>query len=331
MSANEITITLPNGSTRQYQRARPSRVATSIGPSSARTLSAHHRHGRRPERHPRRPHAAQGKRQAQDRDRQERRRARGLAPLGVARHGERRPATLPRTQVTFGPAVENGFYYDFKRDQGSPPKTSRRSSRDEEDRGRRPAARAHRSVAGRSASLVLEDGESFKVEHLNDIPAGDTITTYTHGTGSTSARAPRAVHRVRQGVQAHVGRRRLLEGRRAQPDAVAHLWHALLGPEGARRLPGAGRRGEEARSPQGGQGARSVLFHPSRRPCVLSRQGRSSSTTPSSSSCAATIASGFDEVITPMIVDMELSSAPDTTITIARTCSCATSTSASSA
>ena len=34
---------------------------------------------------------------------------------------------FPETQVTIGPAIENGFYYDFVRDDLLPRKTSRRS------------------------------------------------------------------------------------------------------------------------------------------------------------------------------------------------------------
>ena len=67
-------------------------------------------------------------------------------------------------------------------------------------------------------------------------------------------RPARAQHGQDQGVQAALDRRRLLERRRAQQAAAAHLRHRLLQPQGPGGLPQAGGGGQEARSSQAGQG-----------------------------------------------------------------------------
>jgi len=90
---------------------------------------------------------------------------------------------FPGTQVTFGPAVENGFYYDFDRPEG--PFT-------EEDLPKIEAQM--RKVVGANRPFVREEidrdaakalfekmGEKYKREHIDDIPEGEILTLYRHG------------------------------------------------------------------------------------------------------------------------------------------------------
>jgi len=91
---------------------------------------------------------------------------------------------FPGTQVTIGPAIEAGFYYDFARPDGEHfsdkdlqaiEKEMRRIIKD-----KRPFARDE--VTREQARELFEKlGETFKLEILNSLPEGDTITLYRHG------------------------------------------------------------------------------------------------------------------------------------------------------
>jgi len=91
---------------------------------------------------------------------------------------------FPGTQVTIGPAIEAGFYYDFARPDGEHfsdkdlqaiEKEMRRIIKD-----KRPFVRDE--VTREQAQELFEKlGEKFKLEILNSLPAGDTITLYRHG------------------------------------------------------------------------------------------------------------------------------------------------------
>ena len=90
---------------------------------------------------------------------------------------------FPGTQVTIGPAIESGFYYDFARPEGafsdkdlqSIEKEMRRIIKD-----KRPFAREE--VTRAEAHALFEKlGEQFKLQILDGLPQGDTITLYRHG------------------------------------------------------------------------------------------------------------------------------------------------------
>jgi threonyl-tRNA synthetase len=90
---------------------------------------------------------------------------------------------FPGTQVTIGPAIESGFYYDFARPEGhfsdkdlqAIEKEMRRIIKD-----KRPFAREE--VSREQAHELFEKmGETFKLEILDSLPQGDTISLYRHG------------------------------------------------------------------------------------------------------------------------------------------------------
>jgi len=91
---------------------------------------------------------------------------------------------FPGTQVTIGPAIDAGFYYDFARPDGEHfsdkdlqaiEKEMRRIIKD-----KRPFARDE--VTREQAHELFEKlGETFKLQILDSLPAGDTITLYRHG------------------------------------------------------------------------------------------------------------------------------------------------------
>ena len=89
---------------------------------------------------------------------------------------------FPGTQVTFGPAIENGFYYDFCRDVPFTPDDLARIEgrmRDIVDRNET----ITREVWDRDAAIAhfKEAGEHFKAEHVETLPSDDEISIYRQG------------------------------------------------------------------------------------------------------------------------------------------------------
>jgi threonyl-tRNA synthetase len=88
----------------------------------------------------------------------------------------------PNTQITFGPAIENGFYYDFARAEPFSPddllKIEKRMveivDRDE---------KITREVWSRDEAVKYfsEHGEKFKAEWVGEIPADEEISIYRQG------------------------------------------------------------------------------------------------------------------------------------------------------
>ena len=91
-------------------------------------------------------------------------------------------ALFPGTQVTIGPSIENGFYYDFARDN---PFTINDLSKIEKkmieiiNKGER----FIREVWSKDEALKFfsNRGEKYKTELINDLPEGETITIYKQG------------------------------------------------------------------------------------------------------------------------------------------------------
>ncbi len=98
---------------------------------------------------------------------------------------------FPGTQVTIGPAIEDGFYYDFARDEPfSTDDFARIEKRMAEivDRD----LPLVRQVMDRDAAIRLFEGkgETFKAELIRDLPADETITTYSTGDWIDLCRGP---------------------------------------------------------------------------------------------------------------------------------------------
>ena len=100
-------------------------------------------------------------------------------------------ALYPGTQVTIGPAIENGFYYDFYRNEPFTPEDL-------------PAIEAKmreivaantpftREVWNREEAIEFfeKKGERFKAELIRDLPGGETITIYRQGEWLDLCRGP---------------------------------------------------------------------------------------------------------------------------------------------
>lgn len=97
---------------------------------------------------------------------------------------------FPGTQVTIGPTIEHGFYYDFKRDKSFAPEEIEQI----ENKMRELAAqdqKVRREEMPREAAIELfhRMGEDYKVEILREIPE-DVVSLYRQGDWVDLCRGP---------------------------------------------------------------------------------------------------------------------------------------------
>jgi threonyl-tRNA synthetase len=97
----------------------------------------------------------------------------------------------PGTQVTIGPSIENGFYYDFARNQPFTPEdfpAIEARMREIIARG----AKFERRVIDRDEAIAFfqAKGEKYKAQLIQDLPASETITLYSQGDWIDLCRGP---------------------------------------------------------------------------------------------------------------------------------------------
>src|SRR6478736_7961241 len=97
----------------------------------------------------------------------------------------------PGTQVTIGPAIADGFYYDFARNEPFTPEDFAPI----EAKMREIVARGEkfvRQVMDRDDAIRLfqEKGEKYKAEIIQDLPRDETISLYRQGTWVDLCRGP---------------------------------------------------------------------------------------------------------------------------------------------
>ena len=101
---------------------------------------------------------------------------------------------FPGTQVTIGPAIENGFYYDFARDEpftvADLPKIEKKIL-DIIQRNKN----FIREVWSKEESIKYfkDKGEDYKVELINDLPDNEEISIYKQGDWLDLCRGPHMV------------------------------------------------------------------------------------------------------------------------------------------
>ena len=159
----------------------------------------------------------------------------------------------PGTQVTIGPVIDNGFFYDFYRNAPFTPEDLPVIEKKMREIIARDKPFTKEVWPRDEAKRVFKDkGENFKVELVDAIPPGQRPENLPAGRLVRSL--PRPAHDLdrqdRQRLQAAEGGGRLLARRLQQPDADPHLRHRLRQAGGARRLSASTRRGREARPPQ---------------------------------------------------------------------------------
>ena len=188
--SSTLTITLPDGTTRPYAHGTTGmQIAESIGAGLAKAALAIRVNGREQDlSEPITVDSAIAIITGKDE-----------AGLEIIRHdaahmmAEAVKELYPETQVTIGPAIENGFYYDFARATPFTPedleKIEKRmleiSKRDE---------KITREVWKREDAIVFfkSIGELYKAEIIEAIPAGEDISLYRQGNFIDLCRGPHA-------------------------------------------------------------------------------------------------------------------------------------------
>ena len=174
----------------------------------------------------------------------------------------------PETQVTIGPAIENGFYYDFARSRAVHARGSRaHREAHARDRGARRENRARGLGSRRRREVLPRAGRALQGRDHRRDPRRRADHAVSPGQFHRSV--PRPAFAVdgpaRPGLQAHEARRRVLARRFAQRDAAAHLRHGVGGREGAQGL---------SRPPRGSRAPRPSQARQADGPLSLPGRGR---------------------------------------------------------
>ena len=183
-----LAITLPDGSVRRFDGpVTGTELAASIGPGLARAALAMKLDGALMDLSRSIDHDAAAVFVTR----------RDPEALGMIRHdaahvlAEAVQSLHPGTQVTIGPPIENGFYYDFARNE---PFTPEDFPAIEARMREIVAANAPftREVWGRDEAIAFfEDrGERYKAELIRDLPETETITLYRQGDWIDLCRGP---------------------------------------------------------------------------------------------------------------------------------------------
>ncbi len=157
----------------------------------------------------------------------------------------------PTAQVTIGPVIEDGFFYDFAFERPfTPEDLAKFEARMKE------LAKADlpvtRRVMPRDEAIALFKGmgEHYKAEIISSIPAGEDISLYGQGDWLDLCRGP---HVPSTGKLKAFKLTKLAgaywRGDSKNADAPARLRHRLAQRAGAQGLPDAARGGREARPP----------------------------------------------------------------------------------
>ncbi len=190
-AANQIHVTLPDGSTRELETgATGLDLARSIGEGLARAAVAIQVNG---------GDTQDLRLPLTDGDEVRIVTTRDEDALAVLRHSaahvlaEAVVARYPGTKVTIGPAIDNGFYYDFDFPDGVVINDDSLAQLEDDMRALIKSGR-HWERREVSRDEALEHfrslGEHYKVELIEDLPTDQTITFYTQGEFTDLCRGP---------------------------------------------------------------------------------------------------------------------------------------------
>lgn len=107
----------------------------------------------------------------------------------------------PKVQVTIGPVIENGFYYDFSKQDGFAPEDLDMISVKMQElvKAAQPVTRSEMSRD--DAIKYFEDlGETYKAEIIRDIPEDQILSLYTQGGFTDLCRGPHVPNTSKLGV-----------------------------------------------------------------------------------------------------------------------------------
>ena len=98
---------------------------------------------------------------------------------------------FPGTQVTIGPVIENGFYYDFAKDNPFTENDLLTIEKKMKEIVNKDLKTTFKVFPRKEAIKLFEDkGEHYKVEIIKDIPEGEELKVYYHGDWFDLCRGP---------------------------------------------------------------------------------------------------------------------------------------------
>lgn len=98
---------------------------------------------------------------------------------------------FPEVKVTIGPAIENGFYYDFEREESFTKKELLQIEKRMKKLSKKCFKYSRREISKVDAiEYFKEKGEKYKVEIINEIPQDQIITLYTQGDFTDLCKGP---------------------------------------------------------------------------------------------------------------------------------------------
>ncbi len=181
-------ITLPDGSSRSYDHpVSVAEVAADIGPGLAKAALAGRVDGKLVDTSATIDHDAQLA-IVTDRDPE---------GLEIIRHSTAHllaqavKSLFPETQVTIGPVIEDGFFYDFARDKPFTPEDLEAIEAKMKELADADLP-VHREVWNRDEAVKFfaDQGERYKAEIIQDIPVGEEIGLYAQGDWKDLCRGP---------------------------------------------------------------------------------------------------------------------------------------------
>ncbi|MEA2109342.1 MAG: threonine--tRNA ligase [Pseudomonadota bacterium] len=121
---------------------------------------------------------------------------------------------FPEVKVTIGPAIENGFYYDFDRDQPFTPEDLKKIEKKMKELIKKNQTFSRREVSKEEALKQFADlGESYKTELISELPEGEIISLYQVGNFVDLCRGP------------HIPKTGLLKGGAKLLSVAGAYWH----------------------------------------------------------------------------------------------------------
>src|SRR5487761_1572175 len=178
-AADSIAVTLPDGAVRSFPRGvTGAEIAKAIGPGLAKAALAVAVNGTPIDLAARIEHDAKVAILTRD----------SPPALEIIRHdaahvmAEAVKELYPETQVTFGPATDTGFYYDFARDTPfTPEDLAKIEQRMHEIVNRDEGITREEWERDRAVQFFADQGEKYKAEWIHEIPAHEAISLYRQG------------------------------------------------------------------------------------------------------------------------------------------------------